>query len=127
MRGNREQLAKRIRPTLEEPDEVWLALYAVHDGRRDRPEVRTHYVKVWDDEGSFSVGVEDRAGNVLWTWFQTDWEGLNQRRRGILVYAAEQFTPSAIGVAAGCATTDCRHAGPDPSRHGASRPARRAS
>ena len=34
--------------------------------------------------------MEDRAGNVLWTWFPTDWEGLDQRRRGILVYAADQ-------------------------------------
>ena len=68
---------------------MWLALYAVRSGRRDRPEVRTHYVKVWDKDGSFGLGVEDRAGNVLWNWFEADWEGLNQRRRGILVYAAD--------------------------------------
>ena len=86
----REQLTNRILPTFEDPDEVWLALYAVRDGRRARPEVRTHYVKVWDDEGSFGLGVEDRAGNVLWTWFPTDWEGLDRRRRGILVYAADR-------------------------------------
>ena len=60
-----EQLAKCIRPTFEDPDEVWLALYAVQSGWRDRPEVRTHYVKVWDDKGSFGLGVEDRTGNVL--------------------------------------------------------------
>ena len=69
---------------------MWLALYAVHSGRRDRLEVRTHYVKVWDDEGSFGLGVEDRAGNVLWTWFPADWSELDNRRRGILVYAADR-------------------------------------
>ena len=33
-------------------------------GRPDQAEVRTHYLKVWDDGGSFSVGVEGRAGEV---------------------------------------------------------------
>ena len=50
----------------------------------------THYVKVWDQDGSFGLGVEDRAGNVLWTWFPADWIELDNRRRGILVYAADR-------------------------------------
>ena len=88
----RESLAKRIRPTLERPNEVWLALYAVSGGRggRDRPEVRVHYVKAWDDGGTFSVTTEDHAGNVLIPFFKADeWEELDKRRRGILVYAAD--------------------------------------
>lgn len=89
----RESWAKRIRPTLEVPNEVWLTLYAVSGGRgrRDRPEVRVHYVKAWNDGGTFSVTTEDHAGNVLITFFRADeWEDLDKRRRGILVYSADR-------------------------------------
>lgn len=89
--GRRERRANRILPTLQDPDEVWLTLYAVagEGGRPDRPEVRTHYLKVWDDGGSFSVAAEDHAGGLFWTWFPADWGALNARRRGILAYAKE--------------------------------------
>ena len=85
----REQLAGRIIPTLQRPNEVWLNLYAV-DGGKTRPgaEIRVHYVKVWDDGGTFSVATEDHAGNILITFFEADsWAALDRRRRGILVYS----------------------------------------
>ena len=78
---HRERFANRILPTLETPDEVWMAYY-------DTGEFRRHYIKVFDDDhNGFSVVTETKDGGMLYTFFPTSRENaLNNRRFGVLLY-----------------------------------------
>ena len=72
---------------------MWLNLYTAQRGRRQdaSPQIRVHYVKIWDDGGTISVATEGHAGDVLITFFEADsWAELDKRRRGILVYSSEK-------------------------------------
>lgn len=78
----RERYANRILPTLEEPDEVWMAYY-------DNGEFRLHYVKVWDDDrGSFCAVTQEKDEWLLYNFIPCRLRSLNRFRIGTLLYHA---------------------------------------
>jgi len=81
----RVRFANRLLPTLEEPDEVWLAGY-----KNDRGdyEFRRHFIRGWDDKkATFTVVAEGADGWLFYTFFPTRKEKeINKRRLGELLY-----------------------------------------
>jgi len=81
----RVRFANRLLPTLEDPDEVWLAGY-----KNDRGdyEFRRHFIRGWDDKkATFTVVAEGADGWLFYTFFPTRKEKeINKRRLGELLY-----------------------------------------
>ncbi len=99
-------------------------------GRPDQAEVRTHYLKVWGDGGSFSVGVEGRAGEVRprreVRWRTASGEARRFRPdlgwgRNPGAHAAPAFNPRMVRAVAG--QPDWRSLGMAPLRPPPGRPA----
>jgi len=82
-RGRRERYANFILPTLQDPDEIWLAFY---DKER---EYRKRYIKIFerDDYRFLSIVRENADGNLLITFFKSrDWDYIDRQREGALLY-----------------------------------------
>ena len=81
-RQKREQYANRIPETLDDPDEIWRALYLNDDGRT---EWRRHYIRAYDDKkAGFVVATETPDGAVFFNFIPR--KSINARRVGILLY-----------------------------------------
>ena len=80
----REQFADLFLPALKDPDEVWLAWYS------EPGEYRKHYIKVFLDEETarpiLVVARENGDGSVFMTAFRADWDYIDERRVGTLLY-----------------------------------------
>jgi len=81
----RVRFANRLLPTLEDPDEVWLAGYKNDKGDY---EFRRHFIRGWDDKkATFTVVAESADGWLFYTFFPTRKEKeINKRRLGELLY-----------------------------------------
>ena len=79
---SREQFANRIPETLEDPDEIWRALYVSDDGRT---EWRRHYIRAYDDKkNGFVIATETPDGAVFFNFIPR--KSINARRTGVLLY-----------------------------------------
>jgi len=84
--NKRERFANRIPPTLNDPDEVWRALYLRDDGRI---EWRRHYIRAYDDKkAGFVVATETPDGAVFYNFIPR--KSINARRAGVLLYTRER-------------------------------------
>ena len=79
----RERYANRIRPTLEDPDEIWMTQYDTPRG----PEYRQSFVKRFDDRrNALSIVTELEDGSVLYNFMPRRDRNLNGVRVGTLLY-----------------------------------------
>ncbi len=93
----RARYVARLIPTIESPDEVWLAAYKV--GAKN--ENRVHFIKSWsDDKATFSVTTEDHRGNVFITFFPVGkLKELQKRRVGQPLYVAPKENEDVLSAA----------------------------
>lgn len=81
IRDAREVFGNHILPTLQAPDEIWLA------GSRKR------FIKVFTEEGSSKpmlLVLDERPyGFLLWTVYRVGWKRINNQRSGTLLYSRE--------------------------------------
>ena len=82
-RARRERYAHFILPTLEYPEEVWLAFYP------KQREFRKRYLKVFEgpDYRFMAIIREGADGSILKTFFKAPrWSYVDKQRQGVLIY-----------------------------------------
>ncbi len=90
----RVRFANRLLPTLEDPDEVWLAGY-----KNDRGdyEFRRHFIRGWDDKkATFTVVAEGADGWLFYTFFPLRNRSINSKRIGELLYYRAEKSGGAL-------------------------------
>jgi len=87
-KNQREKLANRIPETLDDPDEIWRALYLNDDGR---VEWRRHYIRAYDDKkAGFVIATETPDGAVFFNFIPQGGGSINKRRVGVLLYTRDR-------------------------------------
>ena len=83
-RGNREQFAHLVLPTLKDPAEVWVS--AVERGERTL--YRRQFLAAFDEKpgGAVVVVQEHRDGGLAWTFYAAGSNHINRLRAGHLLY-----------------------------------------
>lgn len=86
-RDGRERYASYIKPTLQEPFEVWLSEYITEKGQI---ELRKSYIGLFKDkdmnEDIFVVLRQEKDSFVFWNAFERDKNRIDKLRKGYLIY-----------------------------------------
>ena len=89
-KGEREQFANLILPTLRDPDEIWMT----STERAGRVVYRRQFIAAYEGRAGFVVAQEDPYGWLAWTFYPIkDHGAVNKRRKGSLLYRREE-TPA---------------------------------
>lgn len=90
---HREVYANHIRPTLENPAEIWLTKY--RHSESGRIEFRKHYVMAWADGiNTLAIVIQTGDGPALYDFIPLHGEEINEYRCGTLLYVRPEETNS---------------------------------